>query len=206
MVSGVAGIVTMPLLALSTLVVLRVLGCAIWVAALFMACALHAVAAPSGEPGVQTGELTSLSTPTEPSSKQAAQLRYSMSLQALSCIRHASQKAQLPEALLLAIAWQESGLNPHARYHNANGSLDLGLMQINSVHWPRLQREFGLHPQHLLNPCLNALFAAVLLNDLVNKHGLNATAIGYYHSATPALRQRYAQQVCRWLQGTRICA
>lgn len=124
---------------------------------------------------------------------------------ALFCLGMASRRAQLPETLLLSIAWQESRLNPRAIHRNQNGSVDKGLMQINSIHWPRLREEFGVEPQLLFDPCVSAMFAAVLLREHIQRHGLNAKAIGHYHSATPVFRDRYAASICRLMNDPRIC-
>lgn len=59
----------------------------------------------------------------------------------------------------LAIAKCESGLNPDAyNPHNTDGSVDRGLMQLNSVHDKRLEA-LGLDPW---NPEHNLQFARML--------------------------------------------
>jgi len=49
-----------------------------------------------------------------------------------ACFDAAARHYRLHPALLRAIARQESGMNPRAIGKNTNGTLDLGLMQINT--------------------------------------------------------------------------
>ncbi|MDY7574221.1 lytic transglycosylase domain-containing protein [Actimicrobium sp. CCI2.3] len=58
------------------------------------------------------------------------------------------------EALLLAIAKQESNFNPAAVGRNADGTRGIGLMQFNSGWLPALRR-YGVVEQNLWDPCIN---------------------------------------------------
>lgn len=136
--------------------------------------------------------------------REVAVQTHLQTLRTLGCIKHASVQSRLPEPLLLAIAMHESSINSVATNRNKNGSLDVGVMQINSIHWPRII-EMGGQPKDLLDPCINVMMGALLLKEQVDQFGLNAYAIGRYHSATPEYRDRYARAVCNMLQGTRIC-
>lgn len=122
----------------------------------------------------------------------------------LSCIAKASHTFDLPSEWLLAIALHESALNPNALNHNRNGSWDVGVMQINSVHWPRL-KELDITPEALFDPCVNVTVGAWLLKSHVQALGLNAKAIGRYHSATPALAAAYARRICARLERVTPC-
>lgn len=48
------------------------------------------------------------------------------------CFDKAGSYYKIDSDYLRAIAWQESNFNPHAKNKNKDGSLDLGLMQINT--------------------------------------------------------------------------
>lgn len=96
--------------------------------------------------------------------------------------------------VLQAIAWQESHGNASAVHRNANGSIDYGMMQFNSVHLPVLAR-YGVSAGDLMNPCANIFVAAWHLHKMMVKYGNTWTAIGAYHSETPAERDRYARSI-----------
>lgn len=100
--------------------------------------------------------------------------------------------------VLYAIASQESSLNPAAIHHNAGGSVDFGLTQINSIWLPHLSK-FGITSTHLMDPCINLNVGAYILALSMKKHGNTWQAIGAYHSNTPWRRDRYAQLIHRRL-------
>lgn len=101
--------------------------------------------------------------------------------------------------VLYAIAQQESSLNPRALNRNVDGSIDVGLMQINSRWLPQLAK-FGITANHLFDPCINLNVGAYILALSMQRHGNTWQAIGTYHSATPARRDRYAQSIHRRLE------
>src|SRR5579859_1748384 len=64
--------------------------------------------------------------------------------------------------VLRSIAYYESHLNPQAYHRNVNGSVDIGLMQINSIHLGEL-RSRGISAKMLADPHVNAAVGASLL-------------------------------------------
>ncbi|MDQ7978979.1 lytic transglycosylase domain-containing protein [Paraburkholderia sp. SARCC-3016] len=115
------------------------------------------------------------------------------------CFDEAAQYQKVNPLILRAIAWQESHNRPDALHKNANGSTDYGVMQINSVHLPALA-QYGISSGTLMEPCKNVYIAAWHLRQKMNKYGNTWQAIGAYHSETPALRDKYAQQIVAILQ------
>jgi soluble lytic murein transglycosylase-like protein len=100
--------------------------------------------------------------------------------------------------LLAAVAQHESNLDPTAIRKNKNGSRDIGLMQINSVHLPELAKH-GITEQDLLNPCTNLAVGAWLMKRHQNNYGNTWEAVGVYHSATPDYKWKYAQKIQKTL-------
>ena len=125
-------------------------------------------------------------------------------LGALACWNEVAQRHGVPTDLLYAVAKVESGLNPKAvnRSHiQRTGSIDIGLMQINSIHPPRLLKQ-GITEERLINePCLSVEVGASILAEFIQRFGYNWTAVGSYNVGTgsgperEALRMRYAQKI-----------
>ncbi len=97
-------------------------------------------------------------------------------------------------SLLKRIATIESSLNPHAINQNKNGTVDIGLMQINSMHLKRLAK-VGVTRQSLLDPEVNVYVAALLLSSHIRKRGYNLEAIGCYHSANPVFKNQWLRRL-----------
>lgn len=112
------------------------------------------------------------------------------------CFDAAGRYQHVNPLILRAIAWRESHNRPNALNHNANGSTDYGVMQINSVHLPALA-QYGISTHTLMQPCKNVYIAAWHLRREMDKYGNTWAAVGAYHSETPALRDEYAQQIAQ---------
>lgn len=123
-----------------------------------------------------------------------------MSIPFLACMATAAAFYHLPPRVLPSIQAVEGG-RPNLIQPNANGTADLGLMQINTIWIEPLARYAHMEPRmvvtRLLNdPCFNiAASAAVMRLYLTEAHGNLMVAIGYYHSHTPALSSAYQQKV-----------
>ncbi|MFC3939319.1 invasion protein IagB [Pseudomonas gingeri NCPPB 3146 = LMG 5327] len=117
------------------------------------------------------------------------------------CWDSAGRRHGIEPELLYAIAQVESGLRAQAVGHNSNGSRDIGLMQINSLHLPRLAAR-GITEQQLLeDPCLSVQVGATILAEFIERHGYGWTAVGAYNAGSgedrQAARERYARKVWR---------
>lgn len=111
----------------------------------------------------------------------------------------ASYQGVNPDILrAIRIVENEPG-NPHAVNRNTNGSADLGLMQVNTIHVPELNK-YGVHKRDLFNGCKNIYVAAWLLRKSMKRHGNTWAAVGGYHSETPNERAQYANKVKRALK------
>jgi soluble lytic murein transglycosylase-like protein len=123
------------------------------------------------------------------------------------CFDSAARYQHVNPMILRAIAWQESHYQPQALRRNTNGSIDYGLMQINSIHLSALSK-YGVSSATLMQPCSSIYIAAWHLRQKMNKYGNTWAAVGAYHSETPALRDAYARQVAmileRWRKPPRV--
>ncbi len=128
-------------------------------------------------------------------------------------------KFQVPQALALAIADQESGMHPWAvniegksyfpgskkealaliAAKGTGRSYDVGLMQVNSW-W---LRKFGVSPELALEPVNNVYFGCFILGREIKRHGLNWKAVASYHTPlarNPARGRNYAASVLNHLK------
>ena len=111
-----------------------------------------------------------------------------------TCWEQAARRHQVNPHLLVAIAEVESGLRPGAIGRNTNGSIDIGMMQINSLWLPELQRH-GIALRDLLDPCVSVHVGAWVLAQKMRMHGNTWTAVGAYNAGSAVLRERYARKV-----------
>ncbi|MDD5010358.1 MAG: lytic transglycosylase domain-containing protein [Syntrophorhabdaceae bacterium] len=113
------------------------------------------------------------------------------------CFEYAGNEHGITPIILESIAKVESNLNPRAINRNRNGSIDIGLMQINSE-WLKTLK---LNQKDLLDDaCLNTRVGAQILRQCIDRHGLNWEAIGCYNATSRDKRVGYAWKVFRILQ------
>lgn len=114
------------------------------------------------------------------------------------CFDEAGDRYKVPPILLMAIAKTESNMNPSARVLNDNLTIDIGLMQINSVHLSRLSK-YGITEQMLQNnACTNIQVGAWILAQCIADHGYNWRAVGCYNTGSrgsDSNRRVYVQKV-----------
>ncbi|RQR27361.1 lytic transglycosylase [Burkholderia sp. Bp9143] len=140
----------------------------------------------------QTARSISHATP-----KLAATIALSCALHGFAradCLDDAATFQKVSVSLLRGIAQVESGMNPNAVNTNTNGTVDIGLMQINSTWLPTLARE-GITRESLFDACTNAYVGAWILSQNIRQLGANWNAIGAYNSASPDKRLAYARKV-----------
>lgn len=116
-----------------------------------------------------------------------------------TCWNEAGERYGIEPELLQAIAIVESNLKPSARNQNRDGSYDIGLMQINSRHLPKLQN-YKISERKLLDdPCLSVMTGAWVLAGFMRSYGYSWDAVGAYNAGNAAdrahLRQRYVKRV-----------
>jgi hypothetical protein len=85
----------------------------------------------------------------------------------------------IPPALAVALAWEESRFDPLAlNTRNRDGSVDRGLFQLNSHSFPRLEL------QVYFNPYSNARYAMGHLRYCLNTGGSDVAALAMYNAGT----------------------
>jgi len=124
----------------------------------------------------------------------------------------ASSATGIPVELILAVSHVESGFQqsainvagrsfqPSSRYEaewilkRSGDNVDIGLMQINWGHWGK---RFGLSKADLLDPWLNVLLGARILEYCVRVSGSWRKGVAFYHSPHEARQREYVEKVWR---------
>ncbi len=123
-----------------------------------------------------------------------------MAIPYVACMALVASLYHLPPRVLPAIQAVEGG-RVGLVHPNANGTDDLGLMQVNTIWLVPLARYTGLAPlvvrtRLLDEPCFNiAAAGAVMATYLAEERGVLMRAVGDYHSHTPMLNEQYQIQV-----------
>ncbi|MDX9668631.1 lytic transglycosylase domain-containing protein [Pseudomonas sp. P5_152] len=98
------------------------------------------------------------------------------------CFESSAKAYNIDANLIRAIAWQESNFRIDAKNVNKNGSTDLGVMQINGIHYDRLSA-MGIQQSDLAsNGCLNVFVGTFILAEIFKKHGMNWNSVGIYNA------------------------
>ncbi len=123
-----------------------------------------------------------------------------------ACMALVASLYNLPPRVLPSIHVVEGG--QLASVHvNADGSEDLGLMQINTRWLPALSRytnspEAAVRQKLLSRACYNIAAAGLVLRTYLDETGGELMrAIGNYHSHTPLLNQAYQVKVMQSAAG-----
>lgn len=109
---------------------------------------------------------------------------------ATRCVAAAAQYHAVNPWALAAILKVESGFNAGAVNRNPNNTVDVGMAQINSMHFAELGR-YGIAPEKLMDGCVATYVAAWHLAKQMRTYGNTWFGIGSYHSATPCFNTRY---------------
>ncbi|BBT89823.1 hypothetical protein WP8W19C02_14430 [Enterobacter cloacae] len=99
-----------------------------------------------------------------------------------NCWDKAAHYYHVDPYLLYAIANVESGMNPYAVGTNHDGTYDVGLMQINSSHFPELERRGINEYQLMTQPCTSIMVGASILSGMIKVYGYNWEAVGAYNA------------------------
>ncbi|MBM3097556.1 lytic transglycosylase domain-containing protein [Gluconobacter cerinus] len=118
----------------------------------------------------------------------------------LACMLASALHYRIPPRVLPAIQRVEGGVMGRVS-QNKDGSVDIGLMQINSRWILPISSMLHQSPAQIatrlaLEPCFNVAAAAMILRTaLDSEHGNLMRAIGDYHSRTVPLNMAYQRKV-----------
>lgn len=110
------------------------------------------------------------------------------------CIDDAARFHHVNARLVRAIATVESGQRANVIHLNADGTTDIGLMQINS-RWLATLSHFGIARADLYDGCTNAYVGSWILSQDIRRGGLTWDAVGAYNAGTHEKRIAYARRI-----------
>lgn len=121
-----------------------------------------------------------------------------------ACVQAAAARYAVPVDLVRAIIRTEGGTTGQS-VGNTNGSRDMGLMQINTIHLrnaPHFLEERGITRELLINnECLNIHVGTYILSyELAREDADFWTNVGAYNSRTPKHNRVYRGKVWENLQ------
>lgn len=112
------------------------------------------------------------------------------STKTLKVIYQAAKRFDVDAQALVKIAYLESSFKIDARRLNGNGTVDVGMFQVNSVHWSTTCKAFDVFTLKG-----NASCAAKLLRVAAKHAETDSNWVGRYHSKTPTRKAAYAERV-----------
>ena len=118
----------------------------------------------------------------------------------LACMSLVAHLWSLPPRVLPAIHGVEGGA-PGVVHQNRDGSADLGVMQVNTLWIPALERYTRASAATVRRrltdePCYNIAAAGAILRTYLNETGGDLLrAVGDYHSHTETLNRLYQTEV-----------
>ena len=125
---------------------------------------------------------------------------HQMAVPFLACMALVASVYHLPPRVLPSIQAIEGG-RVGLEHLNKDGSVDLGVMQINTLWVTPIARftrlpEFNVRDRLLYDPCFNIAAAGLIMRTYLNEtKGDLMLAVGDYHSHTPVLNLEYRAKV-----------
>lgn len=103
--------------------------------------------------------------------------------------------------LLWSVGKVESNHNPYAINKNKNGTYDIGIMQINSIHLKELAK-YDIKRNDLFNTKTNIYVGAMIMRECIDRWGQNWNAVSCYNGMSPENRKQfvYAKKVYKALK------
>jgi hypothetical protein len=122
-----------------------------------------------------------------------------LALPYLACMLQAAQFYALPPRVLPSIQAVEGGA-PGTVHRNADGSFDLGVMQVNTLWVGPIANRIHAAPDAVAarltnDACFNIAAAALILRGYLNESHDLLEAVGDYHSHTRLLNLAYRSHV-----------
>ncbi len=112
------------------------------------------------------------------------------------CVGFVSDYFNIPDIAIKAIMEVEGG-KMCTLSKNSNGSYDMGIMQINTIHYPSIVEQYpSLKIEDIAcKPCLNITLGAWILSKRIKEADDLWKGVGNYHSKTPKYHKKYLEKI-----------
>lgn len=112
------------------------------------------------------------------------------------CVNAASRHFRINKMVIDSIIDVEGGKIGTVS-KNSNGSFDLGIMQINTIHLSNIKKHFPTvdATDLVYKPCINIAIGTWILSERLKETDSFWIGVGNYHSKTPKYRTRYLQKI-----------
>lgn len=108
----------------------------------------------------------------------------------LKVVYQVAKEFNIDAQLLIKIAAIESTFNIHAKRVNKNNTVDIGMFQINSVHWTTTCKKYDIFTLKGNTQC-----AATIIKGIERHKQTDPNWKGRYHSKTPSRKLHYANLI-----------
>ena|SRR5579862_1286874 len=112
----------------------------------------------------------------------------------VDCINRAAILYHIPVPIILSVMKQEGGKNGQA-IRNKNGTIDYGVLQINSIWLPKIAAYGYTRDDIQYNACTNLLVGVWILSQGIAQGKNIWSGIGEYHSHTPDHNRLYRNAI-----------
>jgi len=112
----------------------------------------------------------------------------------VDCINHAAIIYHVPATIILAVMRKENGKNGDANI-NRNGTVDYGVMQINSLWLPKIAA-YGYTKEDIqYSACRNVFVGTWILAQSISEGQDIWQGVGNYHSHTLVFNNSYKKSI-----------
>lgn len=112
------------------------------------------------------------------------------------CVRQASKVFKINPLVIMSIIKVEGG-KVGTLSKNKNGTYDMGIMQINTIHLDEIRKKYPRigWKELTYNPCVNIGVGTSILHKRMSETNDYWRGVGNYHSKTPRFRDAYLAKV-----------
>lgn len=96
------------------------------------------------------------------------------------CFVSAAEQHDVDPNLTRAIAYVESRFKANAVAYPPDGTISIGVMQVNTVN-EKILTQRGLKIEDLYKPCVNIFIGTYILKEFIKTHGATWRAVGSYY-------------------------